>query len=42
MLENLFVEPQYIDKGIGKRLMSDFLNRVKLQAIKTKLGTLIC
>ena len=28
MLENLFVEPQYIGKGIGKRLMSDFLNRV--------------
>ena len=28
MLENLFVEPEYIGQGIGKRLMSDFLNRV--------------
>ena len=28
-LESLFVEPQYIGKGIGKQLMSDFLNRVK-------------
>ena len=29
MLENLFIEPHYIGKGIGNRLMSDFFNRLK-------------
>ena len=37
MLENLFVEPQYIGKGIGKRLMSDFLNRLKNSDYKKAL-----
>lgn len=29
LLDNLFVLPEYIGKGFGKYLMSDFLNRMK-------------
>lgn len=28
-LDNLFVLPEYIGKGIGNQLMQDFLNRIK-------------
>jgi len=28
-LENLFIEPSYIGKGIGKKLMSDFFSRIE-------------
>ena len=29
ILDNLFVLPEYIGKGLGKYLMTDFLNRMK-------------
>jgi len=33
-LENLFVEPESIGKGIGKRLMADLIKRLKNSAYK--------
>lgn len=31
MLNNLFILPEYIGKGFGEYLMSDFLNRMKIE-----------
>jgi GNAT superfamily N-acetyltransferase len=31
MLDNLFILPEYIGKGFGDFLMSDFLNRMKIE-----------
>ena len=31
MLDNLFILPEYIGKGFGEYLMSDFLNRMKIE-----------
>lgn len=34
ILDNLFVLPEYIGKGLGKYLMTDFLNRMKENQIR--------
>ncbi|MFH6997610.1 GNAT family N-acetyltransferase [Flavobacterium sp. FlaQc-57] len=34
ILDNLFVLPDYIGKGLGKYLMTDFLNRMKENQIR--------
>ena len=31
VLDNLFILPEYIGKGFGEYLMSDFLNRMKIE-----------
>lgn len=31
LLDNMFVLPEYIGKGLGKKMMNDFLQRVKPQ-----------
>ena len=33
-LDNLFLLPQYIGKGLGSYLMTDFLNRIQNQNYK--------
>ncbi|MEM9337795.1 MAG: GNAT family N-acetyltransferase [Bacteroidota bacterium] len=34
-LDNIFIEPDYIGKGIGKQLMNDFLKRIKALTVQT-------
>lgn len=34
ILDNLFILPEYIGKGLGKYLMTDFLNRMKDEKFK--------
>jgi predicted N-acetyltransferase YhbS len=36
-LDNLFILPEFIGKGLGKLLMNDFLTRIKRSEAKTIL-----